>query len=65
MMAKFREPRSTGNELMIAHGYAVAAVAGAVMIAAGAALALNGTPEPPFVWTGAIALLAGSSGIGS
>lgn len=60
-MARFAPPK-TGNDLMVAHGYMAASIIGVLMMLVGAALAINQTPEPAFVWTGAVAFLVGVVG---
>ena len=61
-MADDRDTRQTGNEWIGANGYLAAAVTGIAMIAVGALLAVNRTPEPALVWAGAVLLALGVLG---
>lgn len=52
----------TGNEWIADNGYLLAGIVGISMIAVGAVLAWNRTPETALVWTGAILLAVGVLG---
>ena len=61
-MADDQETRQTGNEWIGQNGLLAASITGIAMIAVGALVAVNRTPEPALIWTGAVLVALGVVG---